>query len=192
MSDILKVCPNCNRDISSETGKCFYCSPVISENLETKINNNWLVALILSVNLPLGIIVFKWINPWLLKTLPAPISEFVDGLYFAVFAISFVASLYPTILFLFLIDYAVHSPKKAIPGLVEICKIAFYFIIALPIIIVAPFTIAAQLIRNSNIKKLVRFTFTWIFKISIFMFLGLLGLALIVFALKFIKSQLFN
>ena len=74
MSDILKVCPQCNGDISSETGKCFYCSPVISENLETKINNNWLVALILSVNLPLGIIVFKWINPWLLKTLPAPIS----------------------------------------------------------------------------------------------------------------------
>ena len=25
MSDILKVCPKCNADISSETGKCFYC-----------------------------------------------------------------------------------------------------------------------------------------------------------------------
>jgi hypothetical protein len=25
MSDILKVCPKCNADISSETDKCFYC-----------------------------------------------------------------------------------------------------------------------------------------------------------------------
>ena len=104
MNDILKVCPQCNGDISSETGKCFYCSPVISENLSTKQNGALskeengdtdkilLFVFALIANLPIGIIITKWFGSLLYKTFPLFSSKYVSRLGFAIFIFS-----YPTI-----------------------------------------------------------------------------------------------
>jgi hypothetical protein len=62
-----------------------------------------------------------------------------------------------------------------------------------PLIIAALiFTVFAIISRPKIISGLIQLAFILLFKIIAFIFVLLLGLAIIVFAIKFIKQQLFN
>jgi hypothetical protein len=185
MSDDSKVCPKCNTDISSETGKCFYCTPVSSEILSNKDNDalskkeqrqtdNLLLLVFASMaNVPIGIIITKWVSSFLYQTFPLLSSKYLSRLGVVIFifsyAISFIAI---TIAYAFFSELN-RNPKKTFDGIVDLVingtPKLFEFLVAV---------IALVLFH--------------IFRIAFFIFIGLFGVALIVFAFKFIKNQLFN
>ena len=185
MSDILKVCPKCNADISSETGKCFYCTPVSPEILSNKQNDalskkeqretDKLLLLVFAsmANVPIGIIITKWVSSFLYQTFPLLSSKYLSRLGVLIFTFSYAISFIAIIMVYIFFSELKRNPKKTSDGIVDLVingtPKLFEFLVA--------------------VMALVLFH---IIRIAFFIFIGLFGVALIVFAFKFIKTQLFN
>jgi hypothetical protein len=185
MSDILKVCPKCDADISSETGKCFYCTPVSSEILSTKENDalsqkeqretDKLLLLVFAsmANVPIGIITSKLVSSFLYQTFPLLSSKYLSRLGVLIFVFSYLISFITIIIAHVFLRELKQNPKKTYNGIVD------SVINGTPKLFEFLFAIVALVLFN-------------IIRIAFFISIGLFGLALIVFAFKFIKSQLFD
>ena len=176
MSDILKVCPQCNGDISSETGGCKKCSEmIVTGKNEIQINQSELsnqrdtdqtlfLIFISLVNIPITIFFAKWIS----ILFPA-IESFIFGLGILLWAIT----LSPTFIFFYCFLKFITEPKNSFIAAKKLLSEGIPFVLNLgrSLIILLAMTLA---------------------KLAVLLFFILLGLSLIVFAFKFIKSQLFN
>lgn len=176
MSDILKVCSKCNADISNEIGGCKKCSElIVTGKSEIQVNQSELsnqrdtdqtlfLVFISLVNIPISIIFTKWISNFF-----PTIESFIFGLGVLFWAITFL----PTCIFFYCLLKLITEPKTS---LITAKKILFEGI---------PFVLNLG-------RSLIIFLLTTLAKLAVLLFFILLGLSLIVFAFKFIKSQLFN
>lgn len=185
MSDILKVCPKCNTDISTETGECFYCSPNFStdskSNGEIRLSNRndknadktIRVVCFLLLCLPISVFQTQWLLALIHNIFPWFKTKHFVGIGFGIFVISYFTSFFISFLIWALFLELLKNPKGAIK---DFC----------------------QLITDGIPKlfefciSMIAFGFFSIIRIAFFIFLFLFGLALIIFMLKFIKSQIFS
>jgi len=148
-----KICDKCNTELSTEMGKCFYCTSEL--NSEKQIHSNDSTNLIFAIiGLALYLLIYY-------RIFFEPLNGFVKN--------------YTPIL------------ANYFSGIFIISAVIFPLILAAIIFAVLTF------ISNPNIiGDLIQLAFVLVAKIVAGTFLVLLGLAIIVFSIKFIKSQLFS
>lgn len=163
MSDILKVCPKCNADVSSETGKCFYCI-----QSEPKSNLKNVTNVIEEEGGTIGVIGILAYILLYLALVWAPIYEKYKG------------------------EFSILK-KYPLPIFIVSALVFAYLIVGVVFMFIAIWNFKTSLnLACEIITDVVKRSFKLLLKILVSLFLILLGLSIIVFALKFIKSQLFN
>ena len=163
MSDILKVCPKCNADVSSETGKCFYCI-----QSEPKSNLKNVTNVIEEEGGAIGLIGILAYILLYLALVWAPIYEKYKGEFWIL-------------------------KKYPLPIFIVSALVFAYLIVGVVFMFIAIWNFKTSLnIAREIIADVFKRCFKFLIRILVYSFLILLGLSIIIFALKFIKSQLFN
>jgi hypothetical protein len=176
MSDDSKVCPKCNTDISIETGECSCCSQKSKDfKTENQIDQSEIIEqentdqtlfliFILLVNIPISIFFANWLSDIFPST-----GGFFSKIGMLVWLFTFI----PTGISFLIFFKIVTEPKNSI------------FVFKRILFKGVPFIF-------EQAHLLIVFLLIKLAKLAVSIFFILLGLSLIVFAFKFIKSQLFG